>query len=156
MTLLKAKQLNNTKIDVRNKQVKNNGDIVIDDFKFPKALWSKLIGNIIDSFNSILCDIFVGDNWKLVVDRANQLSVHRVEDDSSPREDLLHHNFSCNKNGKVVKHSQLAFLKEIQPSTFEHLTALVMISLHGLGEYHVFFFFYNLNTCLFYILIKYF
>lgn len=131
----KLKQMNNTKVEKRTKHIKNNGDIIIDDYKFPKSLWCKMINMIIESFDAVVGDIIVGNGWKQIVKLENAVHVERIlNEDRYERDDLLHYNFNTNVNGRVTKESDLSFMKEIQPATIERFSALVMICLHGLGK----------------------
>ncbi len=133
--LHRVKAMGSTKIAARSKLVKDNGDICIDDFSFPKCKWSRLVIDIISSFDEILGMILLGDKWKLLVDLNNAINVRRIIDvnDEGNKDDLLHYDFNVMKNGKVVKERDLAFKKGIQASTFGRLTGVVMICLHGLG-----------------------
>lgn len=131
----KVKQMNNEKIDVRKKVLKENGDIVIDEFEFAFSKWSRLIPSLIEKFESIFDRIFTTSQWKQMVDLQNEINVTMIRntDDNISQEDLLHYDFYVNINGKLIKEEELQFHKEIPVETFEKLNGLVMISLHGIG-----------------------
>lgn len=131
----KVKQMNNTKIEVRKKQLKENGDIIIDDFYFSKSQWCKLVPNLKKLFDEILEFIFTENKWKTIVDRKNEVQVQKIEgkEEECTKEELLHYNFYTNINGKLVSEKDFYFKKDIHFDTIERLTAITMICLHGTG-----------------------
>ena len=130
----KTKNMNNEKIEVRKKQLKSNGDIVIDEFYFPKCLWSRIVPKLFSMFDPLFESILSDQQWRLVVNTNNDVHVPRLEDDHKfDKEDLLHYNFYTNVNGKIVSEKEMSLQKEIEAETIEKLTGLVMICLHGLG-----------------------
>ena len=131
--ITKVKHMNNNKIEVRTKRIKDNGDISIDDFDFPKSKWSRLIPRLLVLMNETLGDIIGNLSWKDIVDLRNQINVYRMTGDGVDKEDLMHYKFNINLNGKIVDENDIIFRGGILDSTFERLTGLVMISLHGLG-----------------------
>lgn len=130
----KLKQMNNEKIDIRKKELKQNGDIIIDKFKFPYSKWSRLVPNLASKFNAIFEVIFSTDKWKQIVDLKHDINVTMIgSQHNMNREDLLHYNFYVNINGKIIEEKELLVRDDIEIKSLEQLTALVMISLHGLG-----------------------
>ena len=130
----KVKQMSNEKIQVRKKQVKENGDIVIDEFEFPKCKWSMLVPSLVAKFHSICKKLITKSEWECIVDLKNDINVSMIKDENgNDREDILHYDFYVNVNGKVIMEKDLIFEDNIADESFEKLTALVMISLHGLG-----------------------
>ena len=130
----KVKQMNNNKVEVRSKSIKDNGDISVQDFNFPRSIWSRMIGSLIESFNNTLSEIIVMDQWKDIVDLKNQIIVEKMTNEKNElKHNLMHYKFYVNLNGKIIDQSVITFKKEIPLTTFERLTGLVMISLHGLG-----------------------
>ena len=130
----KTREMENRKINVRIKKVKDNGDIVVDDYTFPKILWSQLVPKLNEAFEETLELILIGDKWKCITNVSNAITVERIEehcfDDSN---DILHYKFNVNVNGRVVDETDLQLYKEIHNDTFEKLSGLVMISLQGTG-----------------------
>ena len=130
----RVKQMNNEKIDVRKKVLKENGDIVIDEYSFPKCNWCRMVPKIIELFNDIFESIYTSSGWNAMVDLKNEIYVDIItERGGTDRDDVLHYNFYVNLNGKVIQENDLEFSREIESKTIDKLTALVMISLHGLG-----------------------
>ena len=130
----KTKNMNNEKIKVRKKQLKANGDIVIDEFNFPKCSWCKIVPKLLSMFNPLLDSILSDSQWRLLINTNNDVHVTRMEDEHEwEKDELLHYNFYTNVNGKVVSEKDLFLRKEIEAETIEKLTGLVMICLHGLG-----------------------
>lgn len=133
-TINKVKQMHNAKIDIRKKQLKENGDIIIDDFYFPKCKWSRMVPKLRLSMNEILKEIFINNEWQLIIDTKNELTVNRIENESTNEKcDLLHYNFFINVDGKFISEKDLKFKTDILPDVVEKITGLVMICLHGLG-----------------------
>lgn len=133
--ITRVKHMNNNKIEVRTKSINNAGDITVDDFTFPKCIWSRIIRKLIDCFDDVLGEMIAMDNWKLMVDTSNTIYVERIEktDDPEHKKELMHYNFHVNINGKIVRQSDILFKENISSVTFERLTGIVMICLHGLG-----------------------
>ena len=130
----KVKQMNNTKIDTRKKQIKENGDIIIDDFYFPKCMWSRMVPKLKISLNETLNEIFIDNEWQQIVDTKNELTVNRItNENTNEKHDLLHYDFFINVDGKLTSQNDLKFNDNISNDTFERMNALVMISLHGFG-----------------------
>ena len=132
----KVKNMSNEKLVVRKKEMKPNGDIIIDDFHFPKCQWSRIIPKLKESFESLMEKFFCDDDWKLLVDMDNEIFVQRIElnlSESLSNADVLHYNFYTNVEGKIIMEKDLTFRKEIDKQIIEHLTGIVMITLHGTG-----------------------
>ena len=129
-----VKQMNNNKIEVRKKELKPNGDIVIDDFYFSKSKWCMLVPNIIKLFETILPDILVGVNWESIINIDNNINVTRlVDEDRVDRDHLLHYEYFIESNGRVVSNKDIEIRPNIDDCNIEKLTATVIICLHGLG-----------------------
>ena len=130
----KARQMSEKKPNVRVKKVQDNGDIIIDDYVFPRSVWSQIIPKLNQAFEETLGMIFSGDDWKMLVDLSNKIVVQRIEEDGcNDRDDMMHYFFHANVNGKIVSEKDLGLAKEIHYDTIEKLTGLVMIGLHGTG-----------------------
>ena len=129
-----VKRMNNEKIDVRVKTLKANGDISIDDFTFERCKWSTMIKSIIKRFDGIMPMIFANNIWKQFVDNRKSIQVKRIANAQEVSiDDVYHYNFWLNSNGRIIRERDLTFKKEIATETFEKMTGLVMICLHGLG-----------------------
>ena len=131
----KVKQMHSNKISTRKKEIKPNGDIIIDDYYFHKCNWSQLVPKLCSKFEDTLTDILVGDSWKCLVSSSNYINVKRVEDkELNEMHDLLHYKFFVIVNGKWIDETKLVLKPSIDDTLIERLSALVMISLHGLGK----------------------
>ena len=129
-----TKAMNNEKLDVRNKQLKDNGDIIIDDFYFHKSKWSMLIPNLCKLFDDVLNDIFVGLDWKLFADVSNEVHVSRMNDDDQfEKHQIFHYEYYVDVNGKLIKDCDLDLVTGLGVDSINRLNALAMLSLHGLG-----------------------
>ena len=130
----KMKHMHNYKLEVRVKELKDNGDIEIDDFRFPKSKWCRLIPKLNEQLVGCMEEIFSCNLWRSIVCVQNDIHVTRISDESTEeKEDQLHYNFFINSNGRLVNEKDLSFRDDIPPETFGRITALVMIVLHGLG-----------------------
>jgi len=130
----KVKQMSNCKIDARTRYIDDDGNIIIDDFKFYRSKWSRLVGSLLKAFDATLENVFANDKHKKLVDLRNQIYVKKLKATHGvPRERLEHFEFYTNINGRVIRESDIMFKEDIDKKTFERLTGLVMICLHGLG-----------------------
>ena len=130
----KVKHMNNEKIEVRKKVLKPNGDITIDNFEFPKCLWSTMVPKIIGMFHALMDTIFREELWKRIVDVKNEIHVTKLDDEAScHRHELLHYNFYTNISGRIINEKDLHLRQGLSEEAVEKLTGLVMICLHGLG-----------------------
>jgi len=133
--------MHRNKISIRKKEIKPNGDIIIDDYYFHKCNWSQLVPKLCSKFEDTLTDILVGDSWKCLVSSSNYINVKRVEDkEINEMHELLHYKFSVIVNGKWIDETKLVLKPSIDDTLIERLSALVMISLHGLGMFKYIFF----------------
>ena len=84
-----------TKIDKRKKQLKLNGDIMIDNNYFPKSKWSMLIPKIGRMFDSILDDIIIGSSLKNLANINVPINVNRLERDTAnvSKDMIMHYQF---------------------------------------------------------------
>ena len=84
-----------TKIDKRKKQLKLNGDIMIDNNYFPKRKWSMLIPKIGRMFDSILDDIIIGSSLKNLANINVPINVNRLERDTAnvSKDMIMHYQF---------------------------------------------------------------
>ena len=130
----KVKQMHSNKISIRKKEIKQNGDIIIDDYYFHKCNWSQLVPKLCSKFEDTLMDILVGDSWKCLISSSNYINVKRITDrERNQKHELLHYRFFVIVNGKWIDETKLVLKPNINDSLIERLSALVMISLHGLG-----------------------
>ena len=126
--------MHKNKISIRKKEIKENGDIIIDDYYFHKSTWSQLVPKVCSKFEDTFTDIFVGESWKCIVSSTNVINVKRIEDKGKNEvHELLHYRFFVIVNGKWIDETNLLFKPNIDDTLIERLSALVMISLHGLG-----------------------
>ena len=130
-----VRNMHSQKLEIRIKEVEDNGDITIDDYYFPRCLWSKLIPTLNDGLEQCLSQIFMDDEWKRFVDMTTALNVSRVSNNSTDttQKDLLHYDFFVNQNGRLTNEKDLLFKDHVSAEVFAELTAHVMICLHGLG-----------------------
>jgi hypothetical protein len=63
----------------RMKSVSPEGDILVQSFEFPKAIWSKLIVDVHKVCKQLLSSLLVGENWWVVLDMAVSVSVRLTE-----------------------------------------------------------------------------
>ena len=91
-------------IAVKKTQDIKNGDIVIDEYSFPKCNWCRMVPKIIELFNDIFESIYTSSGWNAMVDLKNEIYVDIItERDGTDRDDVLHYNFYVNLNGKVIQ-----------------------------------------------------
>ncbi len=129
-----CKNMHSQKLQIRIKEIGDNGDITIDDYSFPRCLWSKLVMKVNEGLERCLGDIFADNEWRKFIDVSTAVNVHRISDENTAtREDLLHYDFFVNQNGRVTSENDIVFKDGILPEVFEKLTAFIMICLHGLG-----------------------
>ena len=128
--------MSNSKIGARKKEIKDNGDIVIDNFKFPKTAWCRLVPKIISEFENITGHFFIDDTWKHIVNCNYDIKVMKKlrESECVGKDDLMHYDFSVNVGGRKFTNKTMTMRGAITPKHIEKLSALVLISLHGLGE----------------------
>lgn len=130
----KARVMDEKKVNVRVKMIKDNGDIIVDDYVFPKVKWSQLIPKLNEAFKETFELIFSGDDWKALTNVSNSIVVEKIVDATRyDKNDILHYKFNVNTNGRIVSETDLCLCNDIHSDTFEKLNGLVMISLHGTG-----------------------
>lgn len=128
--------MHNNKISIRKKEIKPNGDIIIDDYYFHKCNWSQLVPKLCAKFEDTLMDILVGESWKCLISSSNYINVKRITDrERNQKHELLHYRFFVIVNGKWIDETKLILNPNINDMLLERLSALVMISLHGLGMF---------------------
>ena len=134
--ITQVKQMQRIKIDIRKKQLKPNGDIIIDNFYFPKNKWSMLIPKIVRMFDSVLEDVLIGTSWKNIVNMKLPINVNRLESESNDvsKDMIMHYQFNTNNNGRITNESVIRLKEAVSQVKFDKLTGLVMICLHGLGK----------------------
>ena len=135
--------MNNNKIEVRTKELKSNGDIVIDDFYFHKSNWSRIVPNLCSMFESVFDKILTGDSFKSIVDMNIRLHVSKIEsNETSDKDSINHYTFFCNtNNGHLNSENDIVLKPNINMDLIEEVKGLAMITLHGTGEYNVITFF---------------
>ena len=129
----RVKNMHSQKLNVRNKQLKPNGDIVIDNFYFHKSQWSILIPRVCEKFELLFGKLLSGHSWKDITNVNNPIQVTQMIDREVFDEELiLHYKFFTNIEGKVTTEEDCILQSTIDNQDIEKLGALVMISLHAL------------------------
>ena len=125
-----------TKIDIRKKQLKSNGDIIIDSFYFPRNKWSMLIPNVVREFDSLLDRVIIGTSWKNITNKNVTINVSRLERESTDvsKDVIMHYQYFTNSNGKICNKKDIRIKESIDPIVIDKLSGLTMICLHGLGK----------------------
>ena len=130
----RVKHMHSQKIDVRHKQLKENGDIIIDNYYFQKCQWSMLVPKIISKFDTILSEVFVDLYWKDIVNVSNNIHVsQKLDRQLYTVNELLHYDAFINVNGKITNLSDCQIHLANKDNEIDMLCGLVMICLHGLG-----------------------
>lgn len=127
--------MNNNKIAVRTKELKSNGDIVIDDFYFHKSNWSRIVPKLCSMFESVFDKLLTGVSFKSIVDMNIRLHVSRIESGATnDKNSINHYTFFCNTNNGHLNTEKDTVLKpDINMDLIEELKGLAMITLHGTG-----------------------
>ena len=125
-----------TKIVIRKKQLKSNGDIVIDSFYFPRNKWSMLIPNVVREFDRLLDRVIIGTSWKNITNKNVTINVNRLERESMDvsKDMIIHYQYFTNSNGKICNEKDIRIKESIDPIVIDKLSGLTMICLHGLGK----------------------
>ena len=130
--------MSNNKIAVRTKELKSNGDIVIDDFYFHKSNWSRIVPKLCSMFDSVFDKLLTGVSYKCIVDTNIRLHVSRIEhDETTIKNNINHYTFFCNtNNGHTNTEKDIVLKEDINMDLIEEVKGLAMITLHGTGTHN--------------------
>jgi superfamily II DNA helicase RecQ len=73
------KEMNSRKGSNKIKTITPEGTINVDEYEFPREVWSKLIPDIFSKCRTLLRKLLLGDNWEKLFDTSLHLSVSFVD-----------------------------------------------------------------------------
>ena len=102
------------------------GNISVDGYEFPRAMWSQVIPVVFQELSSMMSSFFRGEEWRSTLDTKVPISVSKGGTDG----DL---SFNMLADGRSISSDNLQISEDIDVDLIDRCVAYLQLCFHGFG-----------------------